>query len=130
MAHLSFEYSSNLEASLDMMAFCAVMRDAMHESGVFPLGGIRVRGTRVDVHAVASGDPTMGFLDMTLRMGQGRDKATRQHITRLIYDSAETWLSPHLADMPFALSLEIMEINRAFSEKRFNTIHDFLQTDR
>ena len=75
MAHLSFEYSANLEPVLDFQAFCDVMRDTMRDSGVFPLGGIRVRGTRVDVCAVADGDPHLGFVDMTVRMGQGRDAA-------------------------------------------------------
>ena len=56
MAHLSFEYSANLEPKLDLQAFCDLMRDVMRDSGVFLLGGIRVRGTRVDVCAVASGE--------------------------------------------------------------------------
>ena len=56
MAHLSFEYSANLEAGMDLQTFSNVMRDAMRDSGVFPLGGIRVRGTRVDVCSVASGE--------------------------------------------------------------------------
>ncbi|MEK9557495.1 MAG: 5-carboxymethyl-2-hydroxymuconate isomerase, partial [Alphaproteobacteria bacterium] len=77
MAHLSFEYSANLEPELDLQAFCDLMRDVMRDSGVFPLGGIRVRGTRVDVCAVASGEPEIAFIDMTVRMGQGRDEAIR-----------------------------------------------------
>ena len=81
MAHLSFEYSANLEPELDLQTFCDLMRDVMRDSGVFPLGGIRVRGTRVDVCAVASGEPEIAFIDMTVRMGQGRDEATRTEVT-------------------------------------------------
>ena len=44
MAHLSFEYSANLGADLDLQGFCDHMRDVMHRSGIFPLGGIRVEG--------------------------------------------------------------------------------------
>lgn len=127
MAHLSFEYSANLEAALDLQTFCAVMRDAMNDSGVFPLGGIRVRGTRVDVCAVASGEPELGFLDMTLRMGQGRDEATRTGVTETLYATAEGWLSGQLGEMPFALSLEVMEIDARFAEKRFNSLHAYLK---
>ena len=127
MAHLSFEYSANLEATLDLQSFCEVMRDAMRDSGVFPLGGVRVRGTRVNVCAVASGAPELGFIDMTLRMGQGRDDATRTEVTETLYAAAETWLAARLGDMPFALSLEVMEIDARFAEKRFNNLHAYLK---
>ena len=33
MAHLSFEYSANLEPELDVQAFCDLMRDVMRDSG-------------------------------------------------------------------------------------------------
>ena len=127
MAHLSFEYSANLEARLDLQGLCDVLRDAMHGSGVFPLGGIRVRGTRVDVCSVASGEAELGFIDMTLRMGQGRDESVRGQVTKDIYAAAEDWLRARVGDAPFALSLEVMEIDGRFSEKRFNTLHGFLK---
>ena len=127
MAHLSFEYSANLEAALDLQDFCGVMRDAMRDSGVFPLGGVRVRGTRADVCAVASGEPELGFIDMTLRMGQGRDEATRAAVTETLYATAESWLGARVGGMPFALSLEVMEIDTRFAEKRFNSLHAYLK---
>lgn len=127
MAHLSFEYSASLEADLDMQVFCDHLRDAMVESGVFPLGGIRVRGTRVDVSTVASGADEIGFIDMTLRMGMGRDENVRVTVTETIYAAAEAWLKPRVGERPFALSLEVMEIVSRFAEKRFNTVHQFLK---
>jgi 5-carboxymethyl-2-hydroxymuconate isomerase len=126
MAHLSFEYSANLEPALDMQSLCDAMRDAMCDSGVFPLGGIRVRGTRVDVCSIASGEGNLAFIDMVLRMGQGRDEAVRVQVTDEIYTAAESWLRGKLGEMPFALSLEVMEIDASFAEKRFNTLHAFL----
>ncbi len=128
MAHLSFEYSANLEADLNLQHFCDHLRDIMRDSGVFPLGGIRVRGVRVDVCAVASGAPELGFIDMTVRMGAGRDEATRTAVTEAIYAGAEGWLKPRMKDRPFALSLEIIQIDARFSEKRFNTLHAFLKS--
>ena len=127
MAHLSFEYSANLEPELDLQAFCDLMRDVMRDSGVFPLGGIRVRGTRVDVCAVASGEPEIAFIDMTVRMGQGRDETTRTEVAETLYSGAEDWLRPRIGETPFALSLEIMEIDAHFAEKRFNSLHAFLK---
>ena len=126
MAHISFEYSANLESKVDLTAFCAVLRDAMRDSGVFPLGGVRVRGTRVDVHALANGDTDIGFIDMILRMGQGRDETTRIEVVEQIYAAAENWLKPYIGTQPFALSLEVIEIEKAMSEKRFNNLHAYL----
>ena len=128
MAHLSFEYSANLDRDLDLQRFCDHLRDAMAGSGVFPLGGIRVRGTRVDVATIASGGDDLAFIDMTLRMGMGRDDDIRMTVTEAIYTAAEAWLKPRIGQRPFALSLEVMEIESRFSEKRFNTIHSFLKT--
>ena len=127
MAHLSFEYSANLEPELDLQAFCDLMRDVMRDSAVFALGGIRVRGTRVDVCAVASGEHEIAFIDMTVRMGQGRNEATRTEVTETLYSAAEGWLRPRIGETPFALSLEIMEIDARFAEKRFNSLRAFLK---
>jgi 5-carboxymethyl-2-hydroxymuconate isomerase len=126
MAHLSFEYSANLEQAVNLQAFCDAMRDMMRDSGIFPLGGVRVRGTRVDVCAVADGHPDLGFIDMTVRMGQGRDADTRSRVTQTLYAGAEAWLKAALDERPFALSLEVMEIDARFAEKRFNTLHAHL----
>ena len=126
MAHLGFEYSASLGEAADMQAFCTHMRDAMLGTGVFPLGGIRVRGTRVDVCTVASGDETFAFLDLVLRMGAGRDEATRETVCDTLYDAAEAWLRAHLQIEGMALSLEVLEIDPRFSRKRYNTLHKLL----
>ena len=127
MAHISFEYSANIEAIAELDGLCRCLRDTMRDSGVFPLGGVRVRGTRVDVHALANSDPRIGFVDMVLRMGQGRDQATREQVCEDIYSAAEQWLKPRLGDQPFALSLEVIEIEKSLSEKRYNNVHGFLR---
>ena len=64
---------------------------------------------------------------MTLRMGMGRDEEVRVSVTETVYAGAEEWLKQRIGDRPFALSLEIIEINSRFSQKRFNTIHGFLK---
>ena len=72
---------------------------------------------------VADGDPHLGFVDMTVRMGQGRDAdATASPV---LYAAAEA-AKIALDDRPFALSLEVMEIESRFAEKRFNTLHAHL----
>lgn len=126
MPHLSFEYSAGVETKVNLPAFAAAMRDAMVDTGVFPLGGVRVRGFRADVAVIADGGDH-DFIDMSLRIGEGRDLATRQRAAEAVYAAAETYLKPLIGGAPFALSLELREINAALSIKRFNTIHAHLE---
>lgn len=133
MPHLSFEYSASIEKAGDPPKLAEALRDAMAATGVFPVGGIRVRGHRAAVVAVAgrpADDAAVGFLDMTLRMGAGRDAATRKRAAEAVYSAAEAHLKPRLGALPFALSLEVREIDPDFSIKRLNTLHDLEEARR
>ena len=121
MAHLSIEYSANLETEVDMSAFCEVARKSMVDLGVFPLAGIRVRSFRANHSAIGDGSPDLAFADMVLRMGPGRDEETRRNVVETIYVALENWLKPQIST-PFALSLEVLELNYPFAEKRMNSI--------
>lgn len=128
MPHLAFDYSVGLEAKADIGRFCVVMRDAMVECGIFPLGGIRVRGHRV-VHAVIAdgGDEDYDFLDMILRIGMGRSDEEKVAALDALYCAAEHELRDQLGDAPFALSLQLQEIDPALSRKSYNSIHAALK---
>ena len=126
MPHLSFEYSAGLEARADLPGFAAHIRDAMMETGTFPLAGTRVRGHRADVSVTADGGEH-DFLHMTLKMGVGRDDATKEAVAEAIYVAAEAWLKPRLEGASVAVSLELLELPQpTLSIKRFNTIRDHL----
>jgi 5-carboxymethyl-2-hydroxymuconate isomerase len=58
-------------------------------------------------------------------MGKGRDEATRLQVVEAVYAALENWVRPQIT-MPFALSLELVEINYPFAEKRLNTIRPAL----
>ena len=53
MPHFTIEYSANLDGRLDIGAVCEVVRKAAVETGIFPLGGIRVRAIRCEHYAIA-----------------------------------------------------------------------------
>src|SRR3954466_824722 len=78
MPHFTIEYSANLDARVDMGAVVELVRKSAVETGIFPLGGIRVRAIKCEHCAIADGRPNYGFLDMVLRLGEGRDLATRK----------------------------------------------------
>src|SRR5438046_3998345 len=72
MPHFTIEYSANLEARVDMAEVVEIVRKAAVETGIFPLGGIRVRAIKCEHYAIADGREDLGFLDMVLRLGEGR----------------------------------------------------------
>ena len=110
MPHFSIEYSSNLEDRIDMPALLDTLRKAGVETGVFPLSGIRVRALRCDHHAIADLDPDNAFLDIGVRHRGGRDLE--------IFAAAERFLEPCFKAFPFALSLEMRDIDPELAPKR------------
>ena len=128
MPHFILQYSANLDATLDIAAACEVVRHAAVETGIFPLGGIRVRAIRCEHYAIADGRPDHGFIDLLLRIGEGRDLAERQKAGEHIFHALSQHLDPVFAKQPLALSFDIQINDGATSWKR-NTIHDLLKAD-
>src|ERR1700724_415125 len=97
MPHFTIEYSGNLDARVDMAEVVEIVRKAAVETGIFPLGGIRVRAIRCEHYAIADGSVHFGFLDMVLRLGEGRDLATRQKAGEHIFNALSLYLDPVFA---------------------------------
>ena len=98
MPHFTIEYSANLDERVDMGAVVEVVRKAAVETGIFPLGGIRVRAIRCEHYAIADGQQHFGFLDMVLRLGEGRDLATRKKAGEHIFKALSAYLDPVFAN--------------------------------
>ena len=128
MPHFTIEYSANLEPGVDMQALVELVRKAAVETGIFPLGGIRVRAIRCDHFAIADGRTHFGFLDMVLRLGEGRDLATRKKAGEHIFKVLSAYLDPVFAESKFALSFD-MQINDKETSWKRNNIHEALQAE-
>lgn len=122
MPHLIIQYSENLEKALDMPEFCDNLYQVMLSSGVFPLAGIRVRAFAAQHVVVADKLADNGFIDMVIRMGEGRTAEDRERVGEAIMSAAADSCEALMATPHFALSLEIVEISRQFSWKK-NTMH-------
>lgn len=128
MPHFTIEYSANLDSRLDIGAVCEVVRKAAVETGIFPLGGIRVRAVRCEHYAVADARHDYGFLDMVLRIGEGRDLVTRQKAGEHVFQVLSKHLDPVFAARKFALSFD-MQINDKDTSWKRNNIHDALKVE-
>ena len=126
MPHFTIEYSANLDAVVDMGEVVEVVRRAAVATGIFPLGGIRVRTVRCEHYAIADGNPDLGFLDMVLRLGEGRDLVTRKKAGEHIFEALSAYLDPVFAQSKFALSFD-MQINDKDTSWKRNNIHEALK---
>jgi 5-carboxymethyl-2-hydroxymuconate isomerase len=126
--HFTLEYSANLDDRIDMARVVEVVRRAAVETGIFPLGGIRVRAVRCEHYAIADGHAEFGFLDMVLRLGEGRDLAARKKAGDHIFNTLSRHLDPVFANGKFALSFD-MQINDKETSWKRNNIHEALKVE-
>ena len=128
MPHFTIEYSANLDGRVDMGAVVELVRKAAVETGIFPLGGIRVRAVRCEQFAIADNRHNYGFLDMVLRLGEGRDLAARKTAGEHIFKALSAHLDPVFKETKFALSFD-MQINDKETSWKRNNIHEALKVE-
>ena len=128
MPHFTIEYSANLDARVEMAEIVELVRKAAVETGIFPLGGIRVRAFKCEHYAIADGNPRHGFLAMVLRLGEGRDLAARKKAGEHVFRALSDHLDPVFAGSKFALSFD-MQINDKETSWKRNNIHDALKVE-
>jgi 5-carboxymethyl-2-hydroxymuconate isomerase len=126
MPHFNIEYSANLEAELDMTTLCRLVHATLLESGLFELGAVRVRAKSLSHYAITDLLPENAFVDMVLRMGEGRSEEDRKALGEAIFAAVSLFCADRLAEPHFALSLEIREIDARLSWKK-NSMHPRLR---
>lgn len=117
MPHFCIEYSGNLEGAIDMAGLCESIRAEAASIDTFPTPGIRVRALRVDHYAIADGDPKHGFIDISIRLREGRPQDVREDATARIFEAARAFVAPYMAENSLALSLEMRDIDASLSPK-------------
>jgi 5-carboxymethyl-2-hydroxymuconate isomerase len=126
MPHFTLEYSANLDEIVDIRALCEEIRRAALATGVFETGAVRVRAIRCEHYAIADDLPANSFIDVSLRIGAGRDAAVKKKIGDALFAAMTTFLAGMFEGQHFALSFEIREIDPELSYKK-NSIHDRLR---
>ena len=117
MPHLMIDYSANVEPDVDMGALCDTLRDVAASIDAFPLAGVKVRAVRVDHYAIADGNPEHGFIDISVRIREGRDMQTKQDAAQKLFDAANEFVAGVMQRRSLALSLELRDIDAALSPK-------------
>lgn len=123
MAHLIFEYTDNLPR--DAADIPGLLRKANHvllDQGLFPPGGIRSRGIRLEDYCVAEGDHDDAFVHATVKIGAGREPEAVRRTAEALFDMMKDHFQALFQSRTLALSLEIIEFSEAGTLKH-NNIH-------
>lgn len=112
MPHFIYEYSANLpEDTLDMPGLMETLQTVAAATGKFPLPGMRSRAIKCEHFRVADGAPDKGFINLSMKVGRGRDIETRMECGELIFNSMLVHLQPLLDQQPVAVSFEMRELD-------------------
>ena len=126
MPHFHIEYSANLESLVDMAQLCEAVRAKAATIDTFPMAGIRVRATRVDHVAIANGNPKHGFVDLSVRLREGRPHDVKRDAISQIFAVLTDCMAPSMETLSVALSAEMRDIDADLSPK-FGNIRDHLE---
>ncbi|MEZ5560590.1 MAG: 5-carboxymethyl-2-hydroxymuconate isomerase [Pseudomonadales bacterium] len=122
MAHFIYEYSANLpEDLLDLPGLMRKMHEAAVADGIFPLAGLRSRAMRCEHFRVADGAPDKGFINLSMKIGRGRDEQMRLAAGERFWQVLLEHLQPLMATQPVAVSFELRELEEhvKFNHRNF-----------
>jgi 5-carboxymethyl-2-hydroxymuconate isomerase len=122
MPHFIVEYSGNLHESLEFQSLFEKLHDYVVGTGHFPLGGVRSRAIRCDDFRVADGRPEFAFLNLTLKIGHGRDSELKQTVAEQVFNILCDWMKPVTDHGYCQISFEMTELDPVLKFNK-NNIH-------
>ena len=129
MPHLNIEYSANLSEGIDIQELIATLHRAALSTGIFPVGGIRTRAERRDDYLIADGRADAGYIHLMVRIGHGRDAATRRAAGDAIFGALCRQTESLFESRPLAISFELHEIPPDMSWRK-NNLHELVGETR
>jgi 5-carboxymethyl-2-hydroxymuconate isomerase len=127
--HLIVEYSANLESRLDLDGLLDRLHEEAIESGMFPIGGIRIRAYKALDFRIADCDPENAFVHVTAIVGAGRPLDRREQVSRRLFEAICATLEPVAATSPLAISFNMREFDPVLSFKK-NNLHEYVRKRR
>ena len=126
MPHLIVEYSANLEERFDRDSLLDRLHAVALETGLFPIGGVRIRAYRAEHYRIADCAPDNAFVHVTAMVGSGRSLEKRKAASELIFTELCRALEPLQAASPLAISFNMQEFDPVLNFKK-NNLHEFVE---
>ena len=87
-----------------------------------------MRAVAHDAYSIADNHPENAFLDMILRIGEGRTDAQKTDSGETLLKESKLFFKQELARGHFMISVSIIEMDEKFSWK-YNPVHDRLRNE-
>lgn len=129
MPHIVVECSRNVEEDIELDGLLDVLRDTALETGVFPLGGLRVRAFVAERYRVADCHPDNGYVHVTAFVGHGRPLDVRRHASEQLFAALCAHLDGVYRRRPLAISFNMQELHSQLNFKR-NNLHEYVRSRR
>jgi 5-carboxymethyl-2-hydroxymuconate isomerase len=126
LPHLIVEYSANIEDRIALDGLLDKLHACALGTGVFPLGGLRIRAHRADAYRIADKAPDNGFVHVTALIGHGRPLDVQQRAGEELFATLTAHLEPLYAKSPLAISLNIQEFDPVLNFKK-NNLHEYVK---
>jgi 5-carboxymethyl-2-hydroxymuconate isomerase len=126
MPHLVVEYSANLEGRVDVDGLLDRLYAVAIETGLFPIGGIRIRAYRAELYRIADLGPDNAFVHVTAMVGSGRTLDQRRGASDLIFAALCEALAAVQAASPLAISFNMQEFDPVLNYKK-NNLHEYVE---
>ncbi len=122
MPHFVIEYSANLEPDIDLRVIVDAVHKSAVDSGLFKIGGIRVRTLKHEIYKIADGNPENAFLHVRANILEGRAVEDRERLGNTTIAAVDALLGNAHKKRGIALSVEVSEIDHNMSFKK-NSLH-------
>jgi 5-carboxymethyl-2-hydroxymuconate isomerase len=127
LPHLVIEYSANIEKGIALDELLDKLHAVALTTGVFPIGGLRVRAYRADNYRIADKAPDNGFVHVTALIGHGRPLDVQQRAGEQLFAALSGHLTPLYDKSPLAISLNIQEFHPVLNFKK-NNLHEYVKS--
>ena len=130
MPHVIVEYTANIRAEAGIAALLKTVNDTLiAQAGVFPIGGIRSRAIELADYRMADGAADYAFVHITLKIGAGRDAATKKRTCDALFEAVKAHFADLYARRLLALSMELYEFDEGGTYKHNNVHARFRQAN-
>lgn len=125
MPHFYAECTSNIRQQADLPALFARVNQALADTSIFPLAGIRSRAIWLDTWQMADGKQDYAFVHMTLKIGHGRSEESRQQVAEMLFSLIKDHFAALMASRYLAISFTLEELHPLLNYKQ-NNVHALL----
>lgn len=108
MPHFIVEYTANLEPAFEPGPLFERVHEHLIGMALFPTGGIRSRGRRIEQYRFADGAGDYAGIHVELKLSAARPPQLRQQIGEQVFGIVREYCTPLRKSVPYmALSMEV-----------------------